>query len=218
MIAYWNAYHSRIMAAFGEHLVILGITLFFSILMASCVTVLIMGRARIALWVVSFFGAVYAIPSLALFAILIPFLGIGMKTAITVLVFYNQFLLIRNFLAGFSSIDPVLIEAALGMGMTETQMLLRIKLPLAFPAMMAGIRLSIISTIGIATIAAVINAGGLGVILFDGLRTLNAVKILWGTLLSGGLAVASNAILGWLERLAAAKLHYDAVSKEPDAF
>jgi osmoprotectant transport system permease protein len=175
-----------------------------------------MERPRIARWVVRFFGAVYAIPSLALFAILIPFLGIGMKTAITVLVFYNQFPLIRNFLAGFNAIDPALIEAALGMGMTETRMLLRIKLPLAFPVIMAGIRLSIISTIGIATIAAVINAGGLGVILFDGLRTLNAVKILWGTLLSGGLAVAANALMMWLERLAAAKLHYDVHVKEPD--
>jgi osmoprotectant transport system permease protein len=214
MIAYWIAYHDRLIAAFGEHLSILGITLFLSILLASSITVLIMGHKRITIWVVSILGAAYAIPSLALFAILIPFLGIGMKTAISVLVFYNQFLLIRNFLAGFNSIDPILIEAALAMGMTKTQMLLRIKLPLAFPAVMAGIRLSIISTIGIATIAAVINAGGLGVILFDGLRTLNAVKILWGTLLSGGLAIVTNAVMGWLERLAAAKLHYDIGSNE----
>jgi osmoprotectant transport system permease protein len=207
MIAYWIAYHNRLTAAFQEHLSIVGITLFFSILLASGITMLIMGRTRLAGWVVRFFGAVYAIPSLALFAILIPLLGIGMKTAVTVLVCYNQFLLIRNFLAGFNSIDPIYIEAALGLGMTRTQMLLRVKLPLSLPAVMAGIRLSIISTIGIATIAAVINAGGLGVILFDGLRTLNAVKILWGTLLSGGLAVAANAVMGWLERLVAAKLH-----------
>jgi osmoprotectant transport system permease protein len=213
MIAYWINYHDRLLAALRGHLAILGITLFFSILLASAITVLILPHKRAALWALSLFGAVYSIPSLALFAILIPILGIGMKTAVTVLVLYNQFLLIRNFLAGFNSIDPVITEAALGMGMTGMQMLGRIKLPLAFPALMAGVRLAVISTIGIATIASVINAGGIGVILFDGLRTLNAVKILWGTILSGGLAVAANAILGGIERFAAARLHY----RDPNA-
>jgi osmoprotectant transport system permease protein len=172
-------------------------------------TLLIVGHKRLSDAVVNIFGAVYSIPSLALFSLLIPILGIGMDTAIVVLVLYNQFLLIRNFIAGFDSVDPTLIEAACGMGMTPAQVMLKVKLPLAFPVIMAGIQLALISTIGIATIAAVINAGGIGVILFDGLRTHKVVKILWGTVLSGGLAITANLIMSAAERLAANRLHYN---------
>jgi osmoprotectant transport system permease protein len=157
---------------------------------------------------VRIFGAVYAIPSLALFALLIPVTGLGLDTALLVLVVYNQFLLIRNFIAGLDSVDPLVVEAAVGMGMTRRGVLTKVRLPLAFPVMLAGIHLSVISTIGIATIAAVINAGGIGTILFDGLRTQSAVKIAWGTLLAAGLAIAANLILIAIERAVAKKYHY----------
>jgi osmoprotectant transport system permease protein len=208
MINYFVRYHSRLSAALLQHLSILALTLVISVVLASLITVAIQNRPRLAAPVLRLLGAVYAIPSLALFAILIPFLGIGFKTAVFVLVLYNQFLLVRNFLAGLRSVDPVYIHAAEGMGMTTLQILLRIKLPLAFPVIMAGIRLAVISTIGIATIAAAINAGGIGAILFDGLRTLNTAKILWGALLSAGLAISANLLLGYLERIAEKKLHY----------
>lgn len=135
-----------------------------------------------------------------MFAMLIPVTGLGTKTALIVLTLYNQYLLLRNFTAGLNGVDSAIIEAAAGMGMTTMQILLKIRLPLAKRSIFTGIRLAIVSTTGIATIAATINAGGLGTILFDGLRTLNVVKILWGTVLSAGLAIALNAGLERIER------------------
>jgi osmoprotectant transport system permease protein len=127
-------------------------------------------------------------------------LGIGLRTAVFVLVCYNQFLLVRNFTAGIDSVDRILTEAAMGMGMTRLRMLRTVSIPLALPVIMAGIRLAVISTIGISTIAALINAGGIGDLLFDGLRTMNSVKILWGVILSSGLAVTANSLLGAVEK------------------
>ncbi|MDR2841642.1 MAG: ABC transporter permease [Spirochaetaceae bacterium] len=200
MIEYFLRYHRRLLDALLQHIALVGIVLIISVACAFIITFLVMRNKRLANIVVRVFGAVYAIPSLALFAILIPVLGIGAKTAIVVLVLYNQFLLIRNFLSGFGSVDPVITEAAKGMGMTYLQILVKIQLPLSVPAIFAGIHIASVSTIGIATIAAVINAGGIGTILFDGLRTMNTVKIVWGTILAGGLAIGTNAVLGLIEK------------------
>ena len=174
MIEYALKYPEKLYGALGQHLVLVGVTLVLSLLLA--------------------------IPSLAMFAMLIPVTGLGMKTALIVLTLYNQYLLLRNFTAGLNGVDSAIIEAAAGMGMTTMQILLKIRLPLAKRSIFTGIRLAIVSTTGIATIAATINAGGLGTILFDGLRTLNVVKILWGTVLSAGLAIALNAGLERIER------------------
>ena len=141
----------------------------------------------------------YSIPSLALFAILIPLTGLGRNTAIIVLVIYCQYVLLRSFSAGIKEIDSTIIEAAVGMGMTRNQMFRKIQLPLAMSSIIAGIRIAATSTIGIATIAATINAGGLGTVLFDGLRTFSVVKLLWGTVLSMLLCLLVNVILYLLE-------------------
>ena len=201
MIDYLLQHHDRLLTALIQHLQIVGLTLFYSIILAFIITLLVMRSKMISQIVVTTLGAAYSIPSLALFAILIPFLGIGRNTAIVVLVLYNQFLLVRNFLAGFEAIDPALIEAATGMGMPSFTVLWKIKLPLAFPVIMAGIHLAVISTIGIAVIAATINAGGIGVILFDGLRTINMIKIIWGTILAAGLAIIINLLLNGIQYL-----------------
>ena len=142
----------------------------------------------------------YSVPSLALLALLIPITGLGRKTAIVALVIYNQYLLLRNFLAGLDGVDSSVVEAATGMGMTHLQLLWKVQLPLAKKALIAGLRIALVSTVGIATIAASINAGGLGAILFDGLRTMNTAKILWGSLLSAALAVAIDRLLLLVER------------------
>jgi osmoprotectant transport system permease protein len=210
MIEYAARYGYKLEEAFVRHLQIVGLTLLISIVVASLVTLVVMRSDRAARVTIRVFGAVYAIPSLALFALLIPVTGLGMDTAVLVLVVYNQFLLIRNFIAGLDSVDPLIVEAAVGMGMTRRGILTKIRLPLAFPVMLAGIHLSVISTIGIATIAAVINAGGIGTILFDGLRTRSLVKLAWGTLLAAGLAIAANLILIAIERRVAKKYHYGA--------
>ncbi|MDR1775359.1 MAG: ABC transporter permease [Actinomycetes bacterium] len=208
MLAYWVRYHEKLTTALLQHLRLLGIVLAISIVIAAVLTLLISSNRRLSNAVVGLFSALYSVPSLAFFALLIPITGIGLDTAVIVLVIYNQYLLVRNFLAGLDSVDPALIEAARGMGMTPVQILLRIKLPLAFPVIMAGIHLAVISTIGIGTIASVIDAGGLGVILFDGLRTQKIVKLLWGTVLSAGLAISANALLSGIEHLARKRLHF----------
>jgi len=201
MSVYWDKHHDTLINALIEHLGLVGLTLLLSIILASVITILIMPYRKVSRLSVNMLGAVYSIPSLALFAVLIPVFGIGKGTAIFVLTVYNQFLLVRNFLTGFDQVDASLIEAATGMGMTKWQSLSQVKLPLAFPAIIAGIRLAAISTINIATIAATINAGGLGTVLFDGLRTRNTVKLLWGTVLSAALVIIANAMLSIVQRL-----------------
>ena len=120
---------------------------------------------------------------------------IGAKTAIVALVIYNQYLLLRNFLAGLEGVDQGIVEAATGMGMTHLQLLWAVQIPLAKKALIAGLRIALVSTVGIATIAASVNAGGLGTLLFDGLRTMNTVKILWGSFLSAAMAVGLDRLL-----------------------
>ncbi|MDR2602323.1 MAG: ABC transporter permease [Spirochaetaceae bacterium] len=208
MIDYFLRYHGRLLTALGEHLFILTVTTAISLVIASVLT-LILHRAgdkaeRAALRIA---GAIYAIPSLALFALLIPLLGLGVKTAVFVLTLYNQFLLLRNFLSGFKSVPEQLVEAGEGMGMNYFQIITKIKIPLSAPIIIAGLRLAIVSTIGIGAIAAVINAGGIGGVLFDGLRTNNPVKIVWGAILSAVLALGANAALLKAENASRSKIN-----------
>ena len=191
MIGYFLRYYDKLFSALLEHIEIVLLTLFISILLASVITILVYRKEAWGNLIVQIFGAVYSIPSLAL----------GEKTAILVLVLYNQFLLIRNFLAGLGSVNPGIIEAAYGMGMSHRQVLTKVQIPLAAPLIIAGIRLSTISTIGIATIAATVNAGGLGNLLFDGMRTMNTYKILWGTIFCALIAFLTDGALKQIENL-----------------
>lgn len=189
------------MAALGEHLVIVGVVLAWSLLVAALITLAIRRSRRAEDAVLQVLGALYSVPSLALFSLLIPFTGLGLTSATIVMVAYNQFLLVRNIVEGLNGVDSGVVEAATGMGMSPMQVLLRVELPLAFPVIMAGIRLAAISTIGIATIAATINAGGLGTILFSGLRTMNVYKIVDGTILCAAVALVADAALKGIEHL-----------------
>lgn len=200
MIDYFIKYSDKLITALREHLEIVCVCLLFSLLLATILTVLCMYSKVISKLLVNLFSMIYSIPSLAMFAMLIPLTGLGKTTAILTLTLYNQYLLLRNFIAGLNEADTSVVEAATGMGMTKLQVLIKIRLPLSKKALFAGIRLAAVSTIGIATIAASINAGGLGSILFDGLRTMDINKILWGSLLSAGLAILVNALLSLLER------------------
>ena len=189
------------MAALGEHLVIVGVVLAWSLLAAALITLVIRRSRRVEGAVLQVLGALYSVPSLALFSLLIPLTGLGLTSATIVMVAYNQFLLVRNIVEGLNGVDSGVVEAATGMGMSPMQVLLRVELPLAFPVIMAGIRLAAISTIGIATIAATINAGGLGTILFSGLRTMNVYKIVDGTVLCAAVALVADAALKGIEYL-----------------
>lgn len=189
------------MAVLGEHLVIVGVVLAWSLAVAALITLAIRRSRRAEDAVLQVLGALYSVPSLALFSLLIPFTGLGLTSATIVMVAYNQFLLVRNIVEGLNGVNSGVVEAATGMGMSPIQVLLRVELPLAFPVIMAGIRLAAISTIGIATIAATINAGGLGTILFSGLRTMNVYKIVDGTVLCAAVALVADAALKGIEHL-----------------
>lgn len=201
MIEYAIHHSDKLANALLEHLEIVMITLIISLLLASILTIAAMYSKVLSKVLIHGFSVVYSIPSLALFAILIPVTGLGKFTAIIVLVVYNQYLLLRNFISGLNQVEPAILETAAGMGMSNMQILFKIRLPLSKKALFTGIRLAVVSTIGIATIAASINAGGLGSILFDGLRTMNVYKIMWGSILAAGLAIGVNALLSKIEQI-----------------
>ncbi len=164
----------------------------FSVCTAAILTLLALYIPRLENFLQQLCAVIYSIPSLAMFAMFIPLTGLGNRTAVIVLVIYNQYILLRNTLAGLHGVENTVIDAASGMGMTRMQILWRIRLPLSKKAIFTGIKLAVVSTVGIAAIAASIHAGGLGALLFDGLRTMNIVKILWGSILSAVLAVGVN--------------------------
>lgn len=199
MIEYFKKHPEKITGPFMQHITLVLITLVISVAVASLLTVAAMRSEKVSKLLNNILAVVYSIPSLALFALLIPVTGLGRTTAVIVLTMYNQYLLLRNFTAGLREADPAACEAAKGIGMTDMQILYKIRLPLARKAVFAGIRLAVVSTIGIGTIAAAINAGGLGVLLLEGLRTMNTAKILWGSILSAGLAIIINRILKLVE-------------------
>jgi len=144
-------------------------------------------------------GVIYTIPSLSLFVLLIPLFGLGVTPAVIALVAYAQLMLVRNWAIGLAGIDPAIIEAADGLGMSGWQRFWKVEFPLALPLLLAGIRLATVSTIGIATVAAYINAGGLGTLLFVGVETGNSQKILAGSLAVSALAIGINYLLRFLE-------------------
>lgn len=195
MLTFLQKHPEKIYEPLLEHIQLVVITLLISVAIAALLTVLSMQYQKLGQVLMNLFSVVYSIPSLALFALLIPVTGLGRTTAVVVLTAYNQYLLLRNFITGLNEVDPAVREAAAGIGLNRMQMLLIVQVPLAKKAILAGIRLAVVSTIGIGTIAASINAGGLGTLLFDGLRTMNTVKILWGSMLSAAFAILLNALL-----------------------
>jgi osmoprotectant transport system permease protein len=152
--------------------------------------------------VLSLLGVIYTIPSLSLFVLLIPIFGLGTTPAIIALTAYAQLLLVRNWLVGLTTIDPAILEAARGMGMSGWQRFWQVEFPLALPLLLAGVRLVALSSIGIGTIAAFINAGGLGVLLFQGVITANYDKIVAGALAVIVLSFSANIAIRTMERRA----------------
>ena len=145
-------------------------------------------------------GTLYTIPSLALFAFLLPYTGLTVKTAEIGLVSYTLLILIRNIVSGLAGVPSDVREAARGMGYSERQLLLRVELPLALPVIVAGIRLATVTTIGLVTVTALIGKGGLGSFILAGMRTDFVTATLVGSVLSLVLAVAVDALLVVSER------------------
>jgi osmoprotectant transport system permease protein len=147
-------------------------------------------------------GAIYTIPSLALFALLIPLFGIGYLTALVALVAYAQMILVRNVATGLRSVPPALREAARGLGLSPWQSLWRVELPHALPVIVGGIRIATVSLIAIANLAAWIDAGGMGTLLFAGMQRDEPDMIVAGSLVTAALAISADLALRAAERAA----------------
>jgi osmoprotectant transport system permease protein len=188
---------------FGQHLRLTAIALVIALLIAVPLGVLVARVYWLRGPVLGALGVIYTIPSLSLFVLLIPLFGLGTVPAVIALVAYAQLVLVRNIVVGLTGIDPAVLEAARGMGMSSWQRFARVELPLILPLLLAGVRVATLSIIGIGTIAAFINAGGLGQLLFEGVATGNRDKIVAGALAVSTLAIGANVLLRLLERHAA---------------
>jgi osmoprotectant transport system permease protein len=194
------AHPATVAARFGEHLVLVVVALAIALAIALPLGVLAARRPRTGAIVLGALGAIYTIPSLALLAILVTLFGLGAPTAIVALVVYAQMILVRNIAAGLAGVSPAALDAADGLGFTRLQRLLRVEFPLALPALLGGVRIATVSLIAIATVAAWIDAGGLGALVFEGLHQNNPDKIIAGSLGAIALAVVAELVLRALER------------------
>lgn len=202
LINYFIDNYEKILGLFGEHLVVSGISILIAVLIGVPIGILITKRQRVAQVVLYIAGVIQTIPSIALFGLLIPIVGIGNKPAIIALVAYGQLAIIRNVYTGIVNVDPSYVEAALGMGMTNWQILWRIQIPTAFSIILGGVRIATVSIVGITTIASYIGAGGLGQLIFRGITTLNIEMVLAGSITVAVLALSIDYILGVFERMA----------------
>ena len=200
----------RVAELFGQHLLLTVSALALAVLLGIPLGVVIYRIQPLRGPVLAVLSVIYTIPSLALLVLLIPLTGLSSWTAIIVLIAYAQLVLVRNTLVGLSGVDPAVVEAARGMGMNDWQRLLRVELPLASPVILAGVRLATIAIIGIGTVAAFISAGGLGVLLFEGVRTSNYDKIVAGAIAVSLLAIGMNWILRTLEKRASMRVRGEA--------
>lgn len=151
-------------------------------------------------------GLLYLIPSLALFAFLIPLLGLGARPAIVALVLYSLLVIVRNTVAGLRSVSPEYIEAATGMGLSRLQQVWQVELPLGLPIIVGGVRIAIVMCVGITTIAAYIGAGGLGSLIFRGIATVDTDMIVAGAVTIAAIAIVLDTALRWAERHLQARL------------
>ena len=145
-------------------------------------------------------NVLYTIPAISLLGILIPFTGIGNKTAVIALTIYGIMPMVRNTYVGLTSLDPDILEAAEGMGSTRMQALLRVKLPMAAGVILAGVRNMVVMTISVAGIASFVGAGGLGVAIYRGITIYNPAMTAAGSILIALLAILCDLVLGALER------------------
>ncbi len=193
------------------HLSITGISLLIGLVVAFPIALLIARYRRLYLPVITVAGIIYTIPSLALLVLLVPFTGLNAPTIIIPLVLYTQIVLIRNIVAAIRAVDPQLVEVGRAMGMNQTQLLLRVVLPLSLPVIVAGIRVATVTTIGIATLAPLIGVADLGTIIFKGLDFASVTLESAGVILVCALAIGADLLLLALQTALSGGFHFPAV-------
>jgi osmoprotectant transport system permease protein len=188
-----------------QHLELVAIAIAIASLVALPLGTLAARNDRVRGPLLAVLGAIYTLPSLALFGYLVPYFGLGLVTTEIALVAYAQMILVRNVTLGLRGVPPAMREAALGLGMTPWQAFWRVEIPQALPVILGGVRLATVATVSIATLAGKIGAGGLGTLLFAGLDNDDTNRIIAGSLAAATLAIAADQALRALERAAIAR-------------
>jgi osmoprotectant transport system permease protein len=186
-----------------EHIVLVAVSSGAAIVIAVLLGVIGTRRPGVRRISLATASVLQTVPSLALFGFLLPVPligGIGKHTAILCLILYSLLPILRNTIVGIASVDSPVREAAIAMGMTDMQLLRMVELPLAAPTILAGIRVALVTNIGTAVIAAVIGGGGLGVLIFRGVASVDTLQILAGAVPAAALALLADAGMGFLER------------------
>lgn len=199
-MSYLLSQPGAVLTLLWQHLQMTGITLAIALAMAIPISLLVTRVPWLSLPVLGSLGILYTIPSLALIIFLVPFFGLNATSVIVAMVLYTQVILVRNLTVGLAGINPAVLEAARGMGMSVWQRWWQVQVPLVLPVFVAGVRIAAIVSIAIATIGAKFNAGGLGKLLFDGIQTNRYDKIIAGSMAVALLAFTINTLLLWLEK------------------
>jgi osmoprotectant transport system permease protein len=184
----------------GTHARLVALALLLAVPPAVTLGVAAARRPRLAALAVGTAGVIFTVPSLALFALLVAPLGLGTAPAVAALALYSVLPVLRNTVVGLNEVPADAVEAARGMGMTEAQALWRVRLPLALPVVVGGVRVAAVTAVGMATVAALVAAGGLGDLIFAGLRAGDETQVLAATFVIAALALSLDAGLALIER------------------
>ncbi len=190
----------QVAVALLQHIVICVTSLAIAFAVSMVVGIYAARHERVYRWSLGVSGLLYTIPTLAFLALLIPVVGLGRANAIICMVAFSLMILIRNVATGLREVPDDVVEAAKGMGMNAAEILRRIELPLALPVIVAGLRIATVTVISVAVVAAYVNAGGLGTLIFSGISSDHAPKIWAGALTACALAVVADLGLSGLER------------------
>ena len=205
MFEYIAIHGMEMWLAFLQHAQIVGIALALAICTGVPIGIAITFNPKAADTVLYVAGIIMTIPSMALFGLMIPILavwdlGIGQVPAIIALVLYSQLPIVRNTYAAIKNIDPAMVDAGRGMGMTGRQIMLKVQLPLALGVIFAGVRVAVVMSIGIAALAAYIGAGGLGTYIFRGIASTHDQMLFAGAFAVSVMAILADLVFGWLEK------------------
>jgi osmoprotectant transport system permease protein len=195
--------HTQVLELSLEHLSLVGISTVLAMLIGIPLGIMISHRPRLNKPILAGANVIQTIPSLALFGFLLPVPWLGDRAerlAILALTLYALLPIIRNTYTGSCGVDPAIVEAGRGMGLTDSQLLFQVELPLAVSVILSGVRVAIVISVGLATIAAAIGAGGLGEFIFRGLAMVDDRVILAGAIPAAALALVADVGVGWLER------------------
>jgi osmoprotectant transport system substrate-binding protein/osmoprotectant transport system permease protein len=208
LVSFWLSHRQELATFVAEHVLLVVISTAAAVLIGVPLAILATRRPRLASPLVAFANVVQTIPSLAMFGFLLPIPligGVGARAALTVLVLYGLLPIVRSTIVGITSIDESIRLAGVAMGMTPGELLRQVELPLALPAIVAGVRVAAVVAVGSATIAAAIGAGGLGQYIYRGLSMVDSTVILAGAIPAALLALAVDGSLLWFERRLSAR-------------